>query len=50
MRYFFAVAIAVFFVAVDFESSDVRSIWTEPSFVIAAAQGEPAAVELDSRY
>jgi hypothetical protein len=42
MRYLFAAVIAVFVIAVDFESSDVRSIWTEPSFVVAEAQTEPA--------
>jgi hypothetical protein len=42
MRYLFAAVIAVFVVAVDFESSDVRSVWTEPSFVVAKAQSEPA--------
>src|SRR6266508_5642200 len=40
MRYLFAAVIAV--LAVDFESSDVRSVWTEPSFVVAQAQSEPA--------
>jgi hypothetical protein len=43
MRYLFAAVIAVFVVAVDFESSEIRSIWTKPSFVIAEAQSEPAA-------
>jgi len=42
MRYLFAAVIAVFVIAVDFESSDIRSIWTEPSFLIAEAQSEPA--------
>ena len=42
MRYLFAAVIAVFVVSVDFESSDVRSVWMEPSFVIAQAQSEPA--------
>ena len=42
MRYFFAAVIAVFVVAVDLESSDIRSIWTELSFVVAQAQSEPA--------
>ena len=42
MRYFFAAVIAVFVVAVDLESSDIRSIWTELSFVVAEAQSEPA--------
>jgi hypothetical protein len=42
MRYVFAAVIAVFVIAVDFESSDVRSIWMEPSFVVAEAQSEPA--------
>jgi hypothetical protein len=43
MRYFFAAVIAVFGVAVDLESSDIGSIWTELSFVAAEAQSEPAA-------
>ena len=44
MRYLFAAVIAVFVVAVDFESSKVKSVWAEPSFVIAAAeaQSEPS--------
>ena len=42
MRYLFAAVIAVFVIALDFESSDVRSVWTEPSFVVAEAQSEPA--------
>ena len=42
MRYFFAAVIAVFVIAVDLESSDIRSIWTELSFVVAEAQSEPA--------
>jgi hypothetical protein len=42
MRYIFAAVIAVFVVAVDLESSDIRSIWTELSFVAAEAQSEPA--------
>ena len=42
MRYLFAAVIAVLVVAVDFESSDFRSVWTEPSFVVAQAQSEPA--------
>ncbi len=42
MRYLFAAVIAVFVIAVDFESSDVRSVWMEPSFVVAEAQSEPA--------
>ena len=41
MRYLFAAVIAVFVIAVDFESSNITSIWTEPSFV-AEAQSEPA--------
>ena len=41
MRYLFAAAIAVFVFAVDLDSSDIGSIWTEPSFVIAEAQTEP---------
>src|SRR6266568_2325861 len=43
MRYFFAAVIAVFVIAADFESSEIRSIWMEPSFVVAEAQSEPAA-------
>jgi transglycosylase-like protein with SLT domain len=43
MRYFFAAVIAVLVVSVDFESSDVKSVWTDPSFVVAKAQSEPAA-------
>jgi hypothetical protein len=42
MRYFFAAVIAVFVVAADFESSNLKSVWTEPSLV-AEAQSEPAA-------
>ena len=42
MRYFFAAVIAVLVIAVDLESSDVRSIWAEPSFVVAEAQSEPS--------
>ena len=42
MRYLFAAVIAVFVVAVDLESSNTRSIWTEPSFAVAEAQSEPA--------
>ena len=42
MRYLFAAVIAVLVIAVDFESSDVRSVWTESSFVVAEAQSEPA--------
>ena len=41
MRYLFAAVIAVFAVAVDLDSSDTRSVWTEPSFVVAEAQSEP---------
>ncbi|NOJ48824.1 lytic transglycosylase domain-containing protein [Bradyrhizobium sp. WSM 1744] len=44
MRYLFAAVIAVFVVAVDLESSDIRSLWTERSFVIAEAQSEPASI------
>jgi Transglycosylase SLT domain len=40
MRYLFAVVIAVFVVAADFESSNNR--WAEPSFTVAEAQSEPA--------
>jgi hypothetical protein len=45
MRYLFAAVIAVFVVAADFESSSTKSVWTEPSFVIAAAaaQSEPSS-------
>ena len=43
MRYLFAAVIAVFVITLDFESSNIRSIWTEPSFVVAEAQSEPAA-------
>jgi soluble lytic murein transglycosylase-like protein len=45
MRYLFAAAIAVFVVAADFESSNNKSVWTEPSFVIAEAeaQSEPTS-------
>jgi soluble lytic murein transglycosylase-like protein len=42
MRYFFAAVIAVLVIAADLESSDVRSIWAEPSFVVAEAQSEPS--------
>jgi Transglycosylase SLT domain len=42
MRYFFAAVIAVFVVAADFESSNLKPVWTEPSLV-AEAQSEPAA-------
>jgi soluble lytic murein transglycosylase-like protein len=48
MRYLFAAVIAVFAVTADLESSNSRSIWAEPSFTIAAAQSEPAAVNTDS--
>jgi hypothetical protein len=43
MRYIFAAVIAVCVIAVDLESSDIGSIWTELSFVAAEAQSEPAA-------
>ena len=43
MRYLFAAVIAVFVITLDFESFNVRSVWTEPSFVVAEAQSEPAA-------
>ena len=43
MRYLFAAVIAVFVIAVDFESSEFRSVSREPSFVIAEARSEPAA-------
>jgi soluble lytic murein transglycosylase-like protein len=42
MRYLFAAVIAVFVITLDFESSNIRSLWTEPSFLIAEAQSEPA--------
>jgi len=42
MRYLFAAVIAVLVVAADFESSGIKSVWTEPSFVVAEAQSEPA--------
>ena len=38
MRYLFAAVIAVFVIAVDFERSNITSIWMEPSFVVAEAQ------------
>lgn len=47
MRYLFAAVIAVFAVTADLESSNKQSNWTEPSFTIAAAQSEPAAVGTD---
>ena len=40
MRYLFAAVIAVFVVAADFENSNVG--WTEPSFIVAEAQSDPA--------
>jgi hypothetical protein len=43
MRYVFAAVIAVLVVAVDFESSNMESVWTELPFVVAEAQSEPAA-------
>jgi hypothetical protein len=43
MRYLFAAVIAVFVIAADFESSEIKSIWTELSFVVADAQSEPVA-------
>ena len=43
MRYVFAAVIAVFVVAADFESSNIKSVWTELPFVVAEAQSEPAA-------
>ena len=43
MRYLFAAVIAVFVIAADFESSGIKSIWTELSFVVADAQSEPVA-------
>ena len=42
MRYLFAVAIAVFVVAADLESSNINSVWMEPSFVVSEALSEPA--------
>ncbi|MEH2604397.1 hypothetical protein V1277_003774 [Bradyrhizobium sp. AZCC 1588] len=42
MRYLFAAVIAVFVVAVDFESSNIRSV-SGLSFVVAEAQSEPAS-------
>jgi hypothetical protein len=38
MRYVFAAVIAVFVVAVDFESSNIKSVWMEPFFVVAEAE------------
>lgn len=46
MRYLFAAVIAVFAVAVDLESSN--TVWTEPSFVVAEAQSEPAPSAISS--
>jgi hypothetical protein len=43
MRYLFAAVIAVFVVAADFESSNIKSVSTELSFIVAEAQSEPAA-------
>jgi hypothetical protein len=43
MRFLFAAVIAVFVVTADFENSEIRSMWTQPSFVVAEAQSEPAA-------
>ena len=48
MRYLFAAVIAVFAITADLESSNRHSIWAEPSFIIAAAQSEPASVSTDS--
>ena len=48
MRYLFAAVIAAFVVAVDFESSEIKSVWTQPSFVVAEAQSEPAAPDSHS--
>src|SRR5437868_507967 len=42
MRYLFAAVIAVFVIAVDFERSNITSIWMEPSFVVAEA--EPSTI------
>jgi transglycosylase-like protein with SLT domain len=47
MRYLVAAVIAVFAITADLESSNKQPIWTEPSFTIAAAQSEPAAVSTD---
>ncbi|MET0707545.1 MAG: hypothetical protein ABWY82_11995, partial [Tardiphaga sp.] len=33
----------MFVIAADFESSGIKSIWTELSFVVADAQSEPVA-------
>ena len=44
MRYLFAAVLAVFVIAVDFESSNITSIWMEPSFVVAEAQSEPSTI------
>jgi soluble lytic murein transglycosylase-like protein len=43
MRYVFAAVIAMLVVAADFESSNIKSVWTELPFVVAEAQSEPAA-------
>jgi hypothetical protein len=48
MGYLFAAVIAVFAITADLESSNNHSIWVEPSFVIAAAQSEPAIVSTDT--
>ena len=48
MRYLFAAVIAVFAITADLESPNRQSRWAEPSFTIAAAQSEPAAVNTDS--
>ena len=48
MRYLFAAVIAVFAITADLESPNKQSLWTEPSFTIAAAQSEPAAATTDS--
>ena len=50
MRYLFAAVIAVFAITADLESSNNHSIWVEPSFVIAAAQSEPAIVSTDTDH
>jgi hypothetical protein len=47
MRYLVAAVIAVFAITADLESSSKQSKQTEPSFIIAAAQSEPAAVSTE---
>ena len=48
MRYLFAAVIAGFVITADFEISHNQSMWAEPSFVVAVAQSEPAAVNTES--